>query len=105
MQIRKLFIALFILLSISLVFADGYGVWLHTINISVENNGTAKIKEQFHLFFDNDNEKINFREKSIQLGSDLGLWKNFDLKFTPTIGQNNVKKGLTVTLLFSGYFG
>jgi len=96
MQIRKMFIVIFLLLTTSLVLADGYGVWLHTIDIGVENTGDAQISEKFHLFFDTENDRINFREKSIELGSDLRLWENFDLIFTPTIGLNNIVNG-TIT--------
>jgi hypothetical protein len=90
---KELLIVITLLLLISFVNASNHGIWLHSINIFVENSGDAEITEKFHLFFVDNDDKILFRQKSIELGSDLSQWKLFDPIFSPTIGLNNIING------------
>jgi hypothetical protein len=93
---RKILTLVLFFSIISMVFAIDYGVWLHDIKIEVDSEGEALISEKFHLFFPNEDEKIAFREKSLELGSNLNKWAEFDKKFTSKIGFNNITKG-TIT--------
>lgn len=92
-KIIFLFILIFFL---GFVNSIDYGVWLHNIDIEINDEGNAQINEKFHLFFPNEDEKILFRENSKELGSNLDKWKNFDELFVPTIGMKNIVNGTIV---------
>ncbi|MDD3083831.1 MAG: hypothetical protein PHP82_02300 [Candidatus ainarchaeum sp.] len=92
---KKRFFTLFliiILISCS-VSAEGYNVWLHNVNIVIDTDGSSEITEKFHLSFNTEEDKINFRKTSIELGSDLKKFEDFDEMFSPTIGLNNIING------------
>ncbi len=93
MKFKLLSVIIVLIFFTSFVSAQNYGIWLHTINVNIASNGNAEISEKFHLFFPTDNDKIEFRETSKSLGSDLKKWETFDNKFVPTIGLNNIING------------
>ncbi|MDD4251002.1 MAG: hypothetical protein PHX27_02310 [Candidatus ainarchaeum sp.] len=90
---KKIFLTILILLFTSTVFAQGYGVFAHNVNIIISNDGTAEITEKFQLYFNTDQDKLEFRTTSTDLGSDLRKWEEFNPQFKPTIGQNNIING------------
>ncbi len=89
----KVFLVVFVLLSMSLVSAQNYSVWLHTIDITVDSSGQANISEKFHLFFPTETDKVQFRDTSTNLGSDIDKWKLFNTLFQPNIGTDNQING------------
>ncbi len=93
MKLRFFSIILVLFLLVNFVSAQDYGIYQHNIDIIIGNDGTAEITERFNLFFNTDESKIEFREKSLILGSDLRLWEDFDEQFSPSIGLNNIING------------
>ncbi|MFA5764075.1 MAG: hypothetical protein WC915_04645 [archaeon] len=89
----KIFMLISLICIIGLVNAAEYTVWLHSIDIDVDPVGNATIIEKYHLFFSGDEAKINFRQTSITLGSDLDKWSEFDTLFAPTIGPDKIING------------
>lgn len=91
---RKKILILFLLILFScFVSAQEHGVWLHNININILAEGKAEITETFNLYFNTEESKIDFRQKSVEFGSDLRKWEEFDAQFSPTIGSNNIING------------
>lgn len=86
MKLKYLFVFAVILLITQSAFAISYNLWSHPIDISLNNTGEAEITERFHLFFSSEQDKIEFREKSTELGTDLEAWEEFNEQFTNTIG-------------------
>lgn len=84
--------ALIILLLAGFVNAVDYTITEHTLNIQITNEGNDKIEERFYISFPNENEKISFRDKSLQLGTSLDNWKEFNKIFTQSIVENTLNK-------------
>ncbi len=87
-----LFVLFILLLGVS--FSETYSVYSHLINIQVNTDGFVTINEKFSIYFPTEQDKVNFRETSTNLGSDIAKWENFNPKFTPTIGANNLTSGI-----------
>ena len=88
-RLAKVTTGLFFVLLIGCVMAANYQVSNHTINLQVATDGTASITEKFYLFFADSNAKVDFRNKSTQLGLDLDKWIEFNPIFKPNVGSNN----------------
>jgi hypothetical protein len=70
-----------------------YTVWSHTIDITLDDEGNAKITEIFSLLFPTEQDKIDFRNMSKEFGTNLNRWEEFDTRFTNTIGKSSgIKK-------------
>jgi hypothetical protein len=90
---KIMFICFLFLIIISFGFAQEYNYWLHSIDIGIAEEGDASVVEKFHLFFSSEENKLFFREKSIELGSSLTAWKDFDPLFSPTIAPDKIIRG------------
>lgn len=69
-----------------------YSVFSRTISVQIENEKEDTVIERFYISFPSENEKIAFREKSIELGTDLTSWKEFNPLFEPSIGKETLNK-------------
>jgi|GEM_PF-1040616 len=87
------FFVILVLLSLSSVFGATYTINQQIIDIKINTQGNAIITEEFNLFFPTERDKINFRESSTTLGSDLEKWKQYNPQFSPSIGLNNIING------------
>ena len=85
---------LLIFLSFS-VNALNYSVGSQEINIQIATEGNDKVIERFEIIFPNEQEKINFRETSLLLGTNIDDWKNFNAKFTPSLGLSTLNKKIS----------
>lgn len=94
MKVKMLMlVALALLIITSLASAQTYSIYSRIINIQVDAEGKAKISEKFFLGFPTEQEKINFRTKSTELGSDIDKWTVFNSAFGPSVGSNNIING------------
>jgi len=75
--------------------ADGFGIWSKNIEIKLDAEGKAQVSEKYYLYFSDDTAKLDFRNKSTELGLNLDKWKQFNSVFAPTIGQDNLINGKT----------
>ncbi len=87
--------ALLILLLAGFVNAIDYTVTEHTLNIQITSKGNDKIEEIFYLTFPSETEKIAFRDRSLQLGTSLDNWKEFNKTFTQSIVENTLNKKIS----------
>ncbi|NMA44864.1 MAG: hypothetical protein GX950_03585 [Candidatus Diapherotrites archaeon] len=91
---KKWNILFIILLIIGLTFSYAeYTISEHKINIVVDSGGSAEIVEKFTINFENDVDKVIFRNQSTTMGSDFDKWKTFNPIFGPNIGVNNIMNG------------
>jgi len=79
-------------MTITFSFAD-YSITEHKINIVVDTEGSAEIVERFTINFQNETEKVIFRNQSSSMGSDLDKWKAFNPLFVSNVGVNNTTNG------------
>ncbi len=91
---KKIILLLILLLMASFCFAQTHRITFHTVNIEVDSDGFAQITERFYLDFPTTQDKIDFREKSTELGYDLANWTNFNKLFTNTVGSSNLTNGV-----------
>jgi hypothetical protein len=84
-----------ILMVIGFANAIDYTLVSHSLNIQINSNETDKIEERFYISFPNEESKIAFRDKSLQLGTSLDNWKEFDKIFTPSITENTLNKKIS----------
>ncbi|MFA5931273.1 MAG: hypothetical protein WC821_03095 [archaeon] len=93
---QKTLILVLILLLIAIfltnVSAATYPISNHTIQIQINSEGTDKVVEKYFIFFVDEKTKIAFRNKSLELGTNLDAWKNFDASFVPTLDPNALNK-------------
>ena len=83
---KKIILVILLLLIVSFGFAQTHRITSHTVNIQVNDSGLAQITERFYLYFPTEQDKIEFRNISTDLGYDLVNWENFDPKFPTTDG-------------------
>ena len=88
-----LFLALAILLLASPALAEDYSVSLHTINAQVSADGSASVIEKFFISFPTPQDKVDFRQKSEDLGLDGDAWTTFNPLFKPSLGNSNIANG------------
>jgi hypothetical protein len=93
MNYKIIFVLILVFLLSNIVLAQNYDVTRHTVNVNINVDGTAEITEKFYLYFGNEQDKIKFRQKSLEFGSSLEKWKEFNPVFMPTIGPNNIING------------
>jgi hypothetical protein len=87
--------ALLILLLAGMVNAIDYTITEHNLHIQLTTEGQDKIEEKFYISFPNETAKITFRNKSLQLGTSLDNWKEFDATFNPSIIDNTLNKQIS----------
>lgn len=92
MKIWNILVITILILSLAFSFAE-YSIIEHKINIVVDSEGSAEIVEKFTINFENDTEKVIFRNQSTSMGSDLEKWKTFNPIFGPNVGVNNIING------------
>lgn len=92
---KNLLIFAIIILFLGSVSAIDYTVEEHSLNIQINIEENDKIEERFYINFPNESSKIDFREKSLQLGTSLENWKEFDKLFTPSITENTLNKKIS----------
>jgi len=98
MNLTKIIVfALLILLSASFVNAIEYTITEHSLNIQITNEGQDKVEERFYISFPDETAKIDFRDKSLQLGTSLDNWKEFDKTFTTSIVESTLNKKISYT--------
>lgn len=87
---KKVILLLILLIFITNPFnaqeLEEYGVWLHRIDIDVDSEGRAEISEKFHISFNNDLARIEFRQLNSIFGTDLTKWEEFNPQFKSNIG-------------------
>jgi len=59
----------------------------HVIEIRVDAEGNTEIMERYFLSFQNENQKVNFREEVNQIGISIDGWNEYDNRIYPRIGQ------------------
>jgi hypothetical protein len=87
-MMKRFTLVFFIIMLFSSAFAVDYGIWLHSIDIDVETDGSAVVSERFHIFFPTEEDQLEFRQLSINYGSNLGQWQELDPTFKSNIGGN-----------------
>lgn len=85
-------VLLLITLFLTNTFAATYPISNHTIQIQINSEGTDKVTEKYFIAFTDEKSKINFRNKSLELGTDLEAWKEYDASFVPTLDPNALNK-------------
>ena len=96
MKTTKIMIfALLLILLTGFVNAIDYTITEHTLNIQITTEGQDKIEEKFYISFPNETDKIAFRNKSLQLGTSLDNWKEFDKTFIQSIIENTLNKKIS----------
>jgi hypothetical protein len=100
MQKRVIFLLLLlIILAFSVSAADtttlGYKQTSHTITIQIATEGNDKVVEKFYISFQSDAEKVAFRNKSLELGTNLDSWKALNPIFAPSLGDNILNKKIS----------
>jgi len=97
MQIaKKLLIFALLLVMLTSVNALDYSVYKHTITIIIGDTTDSAV-EKFYISFPSEAEKIAFREKSLELGTNLEEWSKINSAFVPNLGQNTSKKKIGYT--------
>jgi len=59
----------------------------HSIDIDVDSAGNAQVVERFFLFFQNEQQLVDFRQTVNEVGVSLSGWKSYDPRIYPHIGQ------------------
>ena len=97
MNLTKILIfGILLLLLAGFVNSIEYTITERTLNIQITNDeGQDKIEERFYISFPNETEKIGFRKRSLQLGTSLDNWKEFNQAFTPSIVENTLNKQIS----------
>jgi hypothetical protein len=67
----------------------------HSINIQVSTEGNDKVIEKYYVSFSGETEKVAFRNKSLELGTNLDAWKAFNPIFAPSLGDNIINKKIS----------
>ncbi|MFA6269309.1 MAG: hypothetical protein WCW13_04195 [archaeon] len=94
---NKTIIFAFLLLLATMVHAIDYSIDNHTINVQISTDGKDNTIEKFFINFPTENAKIAFRDKSLELGTNLDEWTKFNPIFTPSLGQNTLNKKIAYT--------
>lgn len=84
---KKFVFLLVLVLFLGTVNAIDYSIWWHNVDIDVEAEGSAKVIERFHILFGTEEDQLEMRQLSINYGSNLSLWEDFDSKFKSNIGD------------------
>jgi hypothetical protein len=63
--------------------------------IQIATEGKDKVTEKFFINFPTNEAKIEFRQKSLELGTSLDAWKEFNPVFVPGIGENTLNKKIS----------
>jgi hypothetical protein len=97
-NMKKIMTALagLILLSV-LVNGLSFDVTRKTMAVQIATEGKDNVTEKFYLYFPNETEKVAFREKSLELGTNLDAWKQLNPEFIPNIQENTLNKRIAYT--------
>jgi preprotein translocase subunit SecG len=96
MQKTKLLLAILLFgILCTTVNAIEYQISAHSVQIQVATEGKDKVTEKFFINFPSSEAKIEFREKSSELGTSLEEWKQFNQAFIPGIGENILNKKIS----------
>lgn len=95
---KILFLAISLILFSSLVNALSFGINQHSITIQIATEGNDKVTEKFYLNFPDENEKANFRQKSLEIGTSQEAWKQLNSEFTQSLSGNTLNKKIAVEL-------
>ncbi|MFA6064702.1 MAG: hypothetical protein WCW44_06490 [archaeon] len=95
MQKQILTLLALILLFICFVHALDYKPTTHSITIQISTEGNDKVIEKYYISFPTDADKLAFREKSVELGTSLDAWKQFNSNFSPSLGENTLNKKIS----------
>jgi len=95
MQKNVFFTFLVLILTVSCAHAINYSVSQRAINIQINTGGQDFVTERFYLYFPNETERILFREKSFEIGTDIQKWGTFNSLFAPSLGDNTSNKKIS----------
>ncbi|MDD3159471.1 MAG: hypothetical protein PHQ98_00710 [Candidatus ainarchaeum sp.] len=95
MNFRKLILLFLFFVFVSAVYSaslsqPAYSIYQHDIEIDIDIDGNSVVVEKFYLSFQNENDKLNFRKKSDELGTDFQNWIEFNPVFTYSIGNKDL---------------
>jgi hypothetical protein len=85
----------FVLLFAINASALNYTVFEHTINIQIDTESQDTVVERFYINFLLEKDKIAFREKSFEMGTDIEKWKEFNSAFASSLGENTSNKKIS----------
>ncbi len=97
MEKRGILLFLAIILLLSIVSAQTYYPAGHAITIQLNSDGTDKVDEKYYLYFPQESDKVDFRNKSLELGTSLDDWKTFDPIFEASFDPNTLNKKISYT--------
>lgn len=102
MKTGQKLLAAFIMLAAFLIMASAasaieYSVAQHTISVQINLEENDTVVEKFIINFPSETDKIDFRNKSISLGTRLDAWQGFDGRFQPSLGENTANKKIAYT--------
>ncbi len=66
-----------------------YDIGLHTIEITLDEEGNAQINERFFLDFFDERQLLLFRDKVKEIGVSVEGWEAYDARMRPHIGQES----------------
>ncbi|MFH1234217.1 MAG: hypothetical protein V1493_01230 [Candidatus Diapherotrites archaeon] len=98
-KMKKTIIAFFLLMLIGLAFAEAtnYKITSHEINVDVDRDGYATIRERHYLVFDDKQSAEEFQQlKNNNLKFDLDQWASFDPAFKINFGLRTDLKELLI---------
>ncbi|MBN1941580.1 MAG: hypothetical protein JW772_05355, partial [Candidatus Diapherotrites archaeon] len=84
---RKALIVLALVLCAGFAQAQAYEITSHTIEMTIDNEGFARITEKFFLAFPNEFLLEDFLKKNEDFGISLDSWKQFDERIHTYIGR------------------
>ncbi len=67
--------------------AQFYLLEKHEINISVNETGNAAVRERYFLFFQNEQQFVDFQQTKSEIGISIEGWRSYDSRIFPYIGQ------------------
>jgi hypothetical protein len=94
---QKILLFLAILLLIGFTNALTYYPAGHSITVQINTDGVDQVEEKYYVYFPQEKDKVDFREKSLELGTSLDDWKQFDPLFKPSFDPNALNKKITYT--------
>lgn len=79
----------FLLLFSTACFGQFYILESHSIDIAVDQEGMARVRERYFLFFQNEQQLAEFRGTVSSIGVSIDGWKSYDPRICPRIGSEN----------------
>lgn len=86
---RLCLIAVLLVLFASFCHGQFYILDSHSIDIAVDEDGMAQVRERYFMVFQNEQQLADFRQAVSTIGVSVEGWKAYDARIYPRIGQEN----------------